>query len=97
MIAIKTVHNEEKKRIDLYNETGDHMGEIEYMKGGNNELFATHTEVFEGNEGKGYGTVLVDELVRFAEDKNAKIVPICPFVKAAFMRKPEKYGKVAKL
>ena len=93
---MKTVHNEAKKRIDLYDDTGAHLGEIEYMNGGNNDLYATHTEVFPGNEGKGYATRLVEELVDFAKSRDSKIVPVCPFVVAEFKRNPEKYAAVIK-
>lgn len=91
---MKTKHDAEKKRIDLYTDEGTHVGEIEYMRGGNNELFATHTEVFRGNEGKGYGSQLVDALAAYAAETDAIIKPVCPFVKALFQRKPEKYAKV---
>lgn len=93
---MKTTHDMEKKRIDLYTDDGAHVGEIEYMRGGNNELFATHTEVFKDNEGKGYGSQLVDALAAYAAKTGAIIEPVCPFVKALFQRKPEKYANVIK-
>ena len=93
---MKTTHDREKERIDLYTDDGVRVGEIEYKLGGNNELFATHTEVFQGNEGKGYGSQLVDALAAYAEETNATIRPVCPFVTALFQRKPDKYAKVIK-
>lgn len=93
---MKTEHDMEKKRINLYTDDGTHVGEIEYMRGGGNELFATHTEVFKDYEGKGYGSLLVDALAEYAVSTGATIKPVCPFVKALFQRKPEKYARVIK-
>ena len=94
---MKAVHTEAKRKIDLYTDEGEHVGEIEYMKGGNDDLYAVRTEVFKGQENKGYGSALVDELAAFARERGMKITPICPFVKATFARHPEKYGDVMKL
>ena len=93
---MKHIHNEAKKKIDLYTDEGVHVGEIEYMNGGNNELYATHTEVFKGHEGQGHGRQLLDALVELARSKDAKIVPICPYVIAEFKKNPEKYADVIK-
>ncbi|MDL2219136.1 N-acetyltransferase [Ruminococcaceae bacterium OttesenSCG-928-O06] len=93
---MKITHNEEKTRFDLYDDAGTHVGEIEYMRGGNNELYATHTEVFPGSEGKGYAGHLLQALVDYAAGQDAKIVPICGYVKAKFTNEPEKYAAVIK-
>ena len=93
---MKTKHETEEKRIDLYTDDGIRVGEIEYMRGGNNELYATHTEVFKGHEGQGYARQLLEALVEFAQGKNAKIVPICTYVIAEFKKNPEKYADVIK-
>lgn len=91
---MKTVLNEGRTRIDLYDEEGKHVGEIEYKAGGNNELYATHTEVFTGNEGKGYAGILLDALVEYAVGRQSIIKPICPYVIAQFKKDPEKYSQV---
>lgn len=91
---MKTEHNAEKSRFDLYDDTGAHVGKIVYEKGEGNRLCATYTEVFPGNEGKAYGTKLVDALAHYAEENGFKIVPVCPFVKALFNKKPEKYANI---
>lgn len=89
-------HDEAAKRFNLYDEDGTKMGEIEYMKGGNNELYATHTEVFPEFEGRGLAAKLLDAMAAFAEEKGAKIVPVCPYVIHAFQKYPEKYAAVIK-
>ncbi|MDL2327130.1 N-acetyltransferase [Ruminococcaceae bacterium OttesenSCG-928-A11] len=93
---MKTIHTEAKRRFDLYGDDGIHLGEIEYMNGGNNDIYATHTEVFKGFEGKGYARTLLETLVAFAEGKGLKIVPVCPYVVAEFKKDPEKYAAVIK-
>lgn len=89
-------HNEEKQRFELYGENGAHMGEIEYKNGGNNDIYATHTEVFPQYEGKGHAATLLDTMVAWAKENNRKIVPICPYVIAAFKKYPDKYAAVIK-
>lgn len=89
-------HTPDESRFDLYDEAGAHVGEIEYKPGDDNTLYATHTEVFPGNEGKGYARLLLDALVAYARKTGAKIVPVCGYVVAQFKRNPEKYADVAK-
>ena len=89
-------HTPEKKRFDLYDETGERVGEIEYMPGGNNEIYATHTEVFSPHEGKGYAGKLLAAMAEWAEREGKVIIPICPYVIAAFKKHPDKYAAVMK-
>lgn len=94
---MKTVLLEEQNRIDLVDGDDKKIGEIEFKRSGSGELYATSTEVKPGHEGKGYGKMLLDALVRYAREKGVKIVPICPFVKKIFVSYPEKYGDVAQI
>lgn len=92
-------HFEDQYRFAAYDEKGEEVGEIEYKNGGNNDLYATHTEVYEGHEGhegKGIGSQLLDALAAWATERGSKIVPICPFVIASFKKYPEKYAAVIK-
>lgn len=89
-------HDEKAKRFNLMDDDGTKMGEIEYMKGGNNELYATRTEIFPEFEGKGYARYLLDALVEWAVGRESKIIPTCPYVVAAFKKYPEKYAAVIK-
>lgn len=91
-----TRHNEEKHRFELYDDDGARMGEIEYKKGGNNEVYATHTEVFPQYEGRGLAMVLLDTLAAWAKENGKTIVPVCPYVTYAFKKHPEKYAPVIK-
>lgn len=89
-------HFEDEHLFAALDEDGKRIGEIEYKWGGNNDYYATHTNVFKGHEGKGIGGQLVDALAGWAAAKGAKIVPICPYVAALFKKKPEKYAAVIK-
>ena len=88
--------SEAENQFDLRADDGTALGVLEYMRGGGGELYATSTVVYPGNEGKGYGSQLVDALAAYAEETNAIIRPVCPFVTALFQRKPDKYAKVIK-
>lgn len=89
-------HDEDGRHFDLFSDDGIHLGEIDYMRGGNNDIYATHTEVFVGHEGQGYATLLLEALVNYAERTSCKIVPICGFVAGEFRKDPEKFSKVMK-
>jgi predicted GNAT family acetyltransferase len=45
-----------------------------------------HTEVFEGNEGRGFGQQLAEGVMDFAREQGIKIHPTCSFL-ASYMRK----------
>lgn len=62
------------------------------MTGGRLAVF--HTEVFPEFEGKGFAKLLLNELVRYAIEKNVKIVPLCPYVNAQFRRHSSEYENV---
>lgn len=56
-------------------------GEISYVWAGDDKIIIDHTETFEGYAGKGYGRMLVEQTVAFAEGKGVKIVPVCSYAK----------------
>jgi hypothetical protein len=80
---------EEDSRIVVQNAQGNEAGEITFSRTGENILIIDHTGVEEPHRGQG----LAEELVRHAVDKakseNIKIIPLCPFAKMEFDRKPE--------
>jgi len=89
-------HDVDHDRFLLWNEDKQEVGTIVYRMGDNGDITATHTEVYEAFGGKGYASVLLNALVEYARAKKAKIIPICPYVKAAFTKHPEKYADVMK-
>ena len=58
----------------------------------NNHLIAYHTEVNKEYEGKGLGKVLLNAMTEYARNNNLKVIPLCPYVNAQFMRHTELYG-----
>jgi uncharacterized protein len=48
-----------------------------------------HTEVSEVLRGQGAGKRLLDEVVRWARTGRLRIIPRCPFARAAFVKHPE--------
>jgi predicted GNAT family acetyltransferase len=57
-------------------------------------LTVFHTEVAPAFDGKGFAKLLLAELVRYAREKDLKIVPLCPYVNAQFQRHPAEYEDV---
>lgn len=52
-------------------------------------MIAEHTEVGDALRGKNVGYQMVHTAVQYARNHHLKIVPMCPFVKAVFDKKPE--------
>lgn len=59
-----------------------------------NKLTVYHTEVDDKYEGRGFGKMLLKQLVDYAQKNNLKIIPVCPYVYAQFKRHPEIYRDV---
>ncbi len=60
-----------------------------FVFAGNDKIIIDHTEVNEGNNGKGFGKKMVAKAVEYAREKNIKIIPLCPFAKKVFDKTPE--------
>ena len=60
-----------------------------FVFAGEDKIIIDHTEVNEGNNGKGYGKMMVAKAVEFAREKNIKIIPLCPFAKSVINKTPE--------
>ena len=60
-----------------------------FVFAGEDKIIIDHTEVNEGNNGKGYGKMMVAKAVEFARRKNIKIIPLCPFAKSVIDKTPE--------
>ena len=72
-----------------YFEDGKEAGVMTYTKAGEDMIIIDHTEVFPEFNGKGIGKKLVLEGVKYARENKLKILPLCPFAKALFMKLPE--------
>ena len=60
-----------------------------FVFAGEDKIIIDHTEVNPGNEGKGFGKKMVTKAVKFAREKELKILPLCPFAKSVFDKTPE--------
>lgn len=56
------------------------------------KLRVYHTEVNAAYKGRGFAKLLLDQLVRYANVKQLRIIPLCPYVRAQFKRHPEDYA-----
>nr|WP_315150490.1 GNAT family N-acetyltransferase [uncultured Flavobacterium sp.] len=72
--------------IDINGKT---EAKMTFIFAGPDKIIIDHTEVNEGNNGKGFGKKLVAKAVEFAREKNIKIIPLCPFAKKVFDKTPE--------
>ena len=61
-----------------------------------NVLAVYHTEVSPEYEGRGLAKKLLSAMVDYAKKNQLKIVALCPYVHAQFMRHPEEYNDVCK-
>ena len=82
--AHKVRDNPERHRFELELGDGD-IAIAEYTLPVGKIMF-THTEVPEGHEGKGIGTMLIRFALDAARERGLKVIPICPFF-AAYMQK----------
>ncbi|HQA74630.1 GNAT family N-acetyltransferase [Flavobacterium sp.] len=68
---------------------GKTEAKMTFVFAGDEKIIIDHTEVNPGNNGKGYGKMMVQKAVEFALEKNIKIIPLCPFAKSVFDKTPE--------
>lgn len=63
--------------------------EITFNKDDNDNLVIDHTFVAPNMRGKGIGSELIQQVVKFARDEGRKIDPVCPFALEKFKETPE--------
>lgn len=68
---------------------GKQEAKMTFVFAGPHKIIIDHTEVNEGNNGKGFGKKMVTKAVEYAREKNIKIIPLCPFAKKVFEKTPE--------
>ena len=95
-MANKTIMNEEVQ-LELNGSKGyfyiliegKQEAKMTFVFAGNDKIIIDHTEVNEGNNGKGFGKKMVAKAVEFARGKSITIIPLCPFAKKVFDKTPE--------
>ena len=70
-------------------ENGKRLAEMTYSKAGTDLIIIDHTEVSDDLRGKSVGVKLVQAAVEYARKNKIKILPLCPFAKSVFDKKPE--------
>lgn len=63
---------------------GKTEAKMTFIFAGSDKIIIDHTEVNPGNNGKGFGKMMVTNAVEFARLKSLKIIPLCPFAKSVF-------------
>ncbi len=64
------------------------IGRAEYRPAGDSVIVA-HTEVDEGHEGEGFGSLLVREALDSIRASGKSVIPTCAFTAAYIRRHPE--------
>lgn len=83
-------HSEHNGKGKFYVEIeGRELAEMEYTMPAADKMIIHHTEVSDELRGKSVGLQLVNHAVNYARTNNIKIIPLCPFAKSVFDRKPE--------
>ena len=67
---------------------GSRLAEMTYSMAGD-RLIIDHTDVSDALRGTGTGGKLVAAAVEWARANGKKILPLCPFAKSVFDKKPE--------
>lgn len=78
-----------EKGIFYVGQEGTILAELVYTKPSNDKMIIEHTEVDDTLAGKKVGLQLVTTAVDYARKQNLKIIPLCPFAKSVFDKKPE--------
>ena|SRR5688572_955291 len=81
------VDNPSESRFELRLD-GEVIGRAEYRPAGESVIVA-HTEVDEGHEGEGFGSLLVRETLENIRASGKSVIPTCQFTAAYIRRHPE--------
>ena len=87
---IEVVDNPYEHRYEARDADGTVLGFSAYRRSGDTVVF-THTEVYDAQEGKGVGSVLVRGALDDVRRAGRRIRPLCPFVKA-YVERHEEYA-----
>lgn len=70
-------------------QNGKRVGEMTYVKAGEERIIIDHTEVGDELRGQSAGKKMVLAAVDMARGKGIKIIPLCPFAKSVFDKTAE--------
>ena len=86
MDTIEVTNNEQASRLEVELDGETAFAEYNITRGG---IVFPHTVVPEAFEGRGIGSALVREGLKFAREKKLKVIPLCSFVAGYIARHPE--------
>ncbi|MEP1095978.1 MAG: GNAT family N-acetyltransferase [Cyclobacteriaceae bacterium] len=92
LAQLKTVVNQKESRFELL--IDGNLAKIDFKKGSKGQLYLIHTEVPEALGSKGVGHKMVREALDWIEQKEVKVVPLCPFVRSFLKQNLEDYKKI---
>jgi len=79
----------ENKGMFYIEEEGNILAEMTYAHSDPEHIIIEHTQVDDELKGQNVGFTLVNHAVEYARQHNLKIMPVCPFAKAVFDKKPD--------
>ena len=79
----------EHKGAFYIEQDGEEVAEMVYAFRKPDQMIIEHTEVDEKLRGQNVGFALVYHAVEYARSHHYKIIPVCPFAKAVFDKKPD--------
>ncbi len=85
---MRLIHDRAAGRFRLPLEEGGEAF-IEYIERDAGTLDLLHTVVPPPSQGEGIGSGLVEQVLRYAQEHDLRIVPSCPFVAAYLQEHPE--------
>ncbi|MDL2220802.1 N-acetyltransferase [Eubacteriales bacterium OttesenSCG-928-N14] len=86
-------HNQPHMRFIAYNDAGEEMGHIQYVRQPNGDLQAISTAVAEAYRDQGVGKELVDAIVAYTKEQGVLTIAVCPYVAHMFEKYPERYAQ----
>jgi predicted GNAT family acetyltransferase len=91
MEDVKLHLNEKGKGAFTINEGPRQLGEM-VVSVKDDHLTVHHTEVVPEEEGKGLAKRLLTAMVDYARNNQLRVIPLCPYTHAQFVRHPDLYG-----
>ena len=74
-------------------ENNEEVAEMEIgLRNGNMTVY--HTEVADHLQGKGVARELLNAMVAYARENNLKVIALCPYVYAQFLRHSDEYSDI---
>lgn len=80
-------HEKEENKGRFYMKDGEKtIANMTYSMAGEQKMIIDHTDVDENYQGQGLGKKLLLDLVAYVRENEIKVIPLCPFARAAFQK-----------